>query len=670
MTARPELAFRVGITGAVDLPALGTPARAAVEQAFDTALATIAQAVRGCTTEKDVLAAYRQENGAVVAHLRFVSPLAEGADRLAAERALAAGFALECALPFDEDEYEKDFQTSARHPGPDTTADFRSLLARADHRVFRLDGAGADPDDTAFQRSRAYREIGRTVVRHCDILIAIWNGRPGRGPGGTADTIRFASHSGPHVLWLTLPDAADSTDVAPVYLTSPLDLRRATRTGESQPPRGPAALEALARHVRAIVVPPPAPTQHEGGLIAHMLHVCRHGRGKAPANPLHAFYALTEPAPSRPALLFNDVFLAIVGGAQHDAWATLPGPVRHVADALLRGSKGLCKILFPIARPPSQPSVSLGPAQDHWDAVKRSTDAIARGMANRYRSSYLGVFAFAAISVSCGAIAELHFLPGLFSVLEALALLTIFLLVLLNEAGNWQEHWVGCRVLAEYARIQRLLAPLGWSIVGTRLAPPLAPEDGIPPRDAWMGWYMHAMLRTAPLHNAPLDRDAKAIAKAQVKALADDQRKYNDGRHGSHNRASRRLAEAGEWLFILTLGLVALKLLLLWLSDEAGEHAGGAGLQGIVAALCTILPATSAALVGIRAYAEFEMLAWQSRRMAHAFKAAEARLDLINVDRPLASQDIGAEMSAVAAIMLEDTAGWAQLFSGKVVEPG
>lgn len=126
--------------------------------------------------------------------LSVLSPLAEGADRLVAERVLAmAGAAeLEAVLPMDESEYETDFATDA------SKSEFRSLLARAKtfHRLPRPSS-----------REEAYAAAGRYVVDHCDVLIAIWDGTPGEGPGGTAETVRYARRQRRALAWIR-PDGA------------------------------------------------------------------------------------------------------------------------------------------------------------------------------------------------------------------------------------------------------------------------------------------------------------------------------------------------------------------------------------------------------------------------------------------------------------------------------
>ncbi len=113
----------------------------------------------------------------------LVSPLAEGADRLVARAVLAHGGLLEALLPMPRVEYEKDFDT------PESLAEFAGLLARA-HRLETLDCSGLMAG--ADYRPNAYRNVGVETVKRCDILIALWDGKPSRGVGGTADIMALA----------------------------------------------------------------------------------------------------------------------------------------------------------------------------------------------------------------------------------------------------------------------------------------------------------------------------------------------------------------------------------------------------------------------------------------------------------------------------------------------
>jgi hypothetical protein len=106
-----------------------------------------------------------------------VSPLGEGADRIVAERVLRLPSAiLEVPLPLPREDYEHDFGSE------DSRRRFGALLERAD-RVWVVGGS---------DRIDSYREAGEYVVDSCDLLIAIWDGQPSRGMGGTRDIIESA----------------------------------------------------------------------------------------------------------------------------------------------------------------------------------------------------------------------------------------------------------------------------------------------------------------------------------------------------------------------------------------------------------------------------------------------------------------------------------------------
>lgn len=113
----------------------------------------------------------------------IISPLAEGADRLVANVVLKRGGVLEALLPMPIEEYEKDFETV------ESKREFRELLAQS-HRV-KVTECGVPLDDPDY-RQNAYLRVGEETVARCDILIALWDGEPARGVGGTADIVALA----------------------------------------------------------------------------------------------------------------------------------------------------------------------------------------------------------------------------------------------------------------------------------------------------------------------------------------------------------------------------------------------------------------------------------------------------------------------------------------------
>jgi hypothetical protein len=119
-----------------------------------------------------------------------VSPLAEGADRLVAAVALELGLRLECVLPLAVDDYERDFASKS------SVERFRRLLGGA-ASVSVVPGRCTDQDRTV-----AYAEAGRAVVDGSDVLIAVWDGRPSRGRGGTAEIVDAALAADRTVVWI------------------------------------------------------------------------------------------------------------------------------------------------------------------------------------------------------------------------------------------------------------------------------------------------------------------------------------------------------------------------------------------------------------------------------------------------------------------------------------
>lgn len=120
--------------------------------------------------------------------IEVISPLAEGADRLVVQEALKRPASrLVVPLPLDREEYERDFAEDA------SRAEFDQLLACASE-VITLPAARS--------RTAAYEAAGRYVVDRCDVLLALWDGRPTQGHGGTAEIVAHAAEMEKLVIWI------------------------------------------------------------------------------------------------------------------------------------------------------------------------------------------------------------------------------------------------------------------------------------------------------------------------------------------------------------------------------------------------------------------------------------------------------------------------------------
>jgi hypothetical protein len=137
--------------------------------------------------------------------IRVISPLAEGADRLVAKRAFELYSAqLIVPLPFEMSVYMQDFKSN------DSKEEFSGLVDRA-AEVILLPAKSS--------RGESFLAVGLYVLNKCDVLIAIWDGEPARGTGGTAQIVDEARKQGKPIAWLevknqgkTMTIDSDSTD--------------------------------------------------------------------------------------------------------------------------------------------------------------------------------------------------------------------------------------------------------------------------------------------------------------------------------------------------------------------------------------------------------------------------------------------------------------------------
>jgi hypothetical protein len=117
-----------------------------------------------------------------------MSSLAEGADQLVAEEALAQGISVIAPLPMPRRIYLDDFET------PAAREKFNLLLARATEffELPILPGSTAESiTEDAEARSRQYAQLGVFLCAHCHILLALWDGKYTDDLGGTAQVVRF-----------------------------------------------------------------------------------------------------------------------------------------------------------------------------------------------------------------------------------------------------------------------------------------------------------------------------------------------------------------------------------------------------------------------------------------------------------------------------------------------
>jgi hypothetical protein len=156
------------------------------------------------------------------ASFELLSPLAEGADRVAAEVALASGIKLGVPMPMVQADYERDFITA------ESLGEFRRLLATANSQwQISDDRPNQSSLSDSNRRTQGYAAVGDFIARKSHVLILLWDGRDNEKVGGTAWVKKRREH------WLrvaeqkgTLPDVFGY--VGTIHIVTPRETAEAT----------------------------------------------------------------------------------------------------------------------------------------------------------------------------------------------------------------------------------------------------------------------------------------------------------------------------------------------------------------------------------------------------------------------------------------------------------
>jgi hypothetical protein len=115
-----------------------------------------------------------------------VSSAAAGGDLLFAETCIELNLPIRIFLPFPKERFREDFD------GP-TWGRAERVLASA--LSVEVKGVSNTPTE-------GYYECGIETVQQSQLLVALWDGGPSRGMGGTADVVHFAQGHGRSIAWI------------------------------------------------------------------------------------------------------------------------------------------------------------------------------------------------------------------------------------------------------------------------------------------------------------------------------------------------------------------------------------------------------------------------------------------------------------------------------------
>ncbi len=119
--------------------------------------------------------------------IRLVSGMADGADRLVADEALAQGISVDSVMPMPMDLYRSDFSA-------ESLAELEKFVAQPKVRKIELllpDGVTTEEvAQPGAARDEAYGRLSEELCRRCHLLIVLWDGDDNGLKGGTSDTIK------------------------------------------------------------------------------------------------------------------------------------------------------------------------------------------------------------------------------------------------------------------------------------------------------------------------------------------------------------------------------------------------------------------------------------------------------------------------------------------------
>ena len=579
---RPQLAFTLAITGHRTLDP-------AVEPALATAIGGVLARVKADVAR--IAAQSHDHFDAAPPRLTLLSGLAAGADQIAAEAALAHGFRLGVVLPFAPDVY-------ATTMGPAAAARAAALLARADH-VWQAPADGGAGDG-------AYVLAGDVTVAGCDLMIAVWDGEPERGPGGTAAVVAEAVRRGVPVVHVP------SDGSPPDLLWAGLDAVPPDRLRLDTVPAQAFDDAALARTLAALLTPPLPASE----LDAYLAETEQRRRWRAEW-PL--LLAVTGVQPMRRGVLAAAPYLE----ASRDDWAG------HASGAAAAGV----------------------PAHGHdrLEAAFAWADGLATHYAHVFRSGMVFNFFGASVAVIFALMAAL--LPDRKIPLLIIELMVVGAVVVNTSIGNgrqWHRRWLDYRYLAETLRLQRSLRLLGAA------SPP--GRDLIGPR-RWTDWYALAIWQGLPRPSAPASRAAlAALARHIATHELDGQIAYHHSLHHRMHRLDHRLHSGGQALLILT-GLIGIGTLIGLLVAYKTIKPFSLTLSLLSAAL----PTLGGALFGLRGAGDFAGVARRSQATAERLAHIAALLRRDDLSPTLAAR----AAEEAAAIMLADLAEWRSSYADR-----
>lgn len=551
------------------------------------------------------------------AELTLLSGLAEGTDRLAADAVLHEhAWRLHAVSPFAVAQYETDFAE------PESLEEFRRLWKAAHARTV-LDGPAGEYD--------AYAPLSRVLVDFSDLLVVVWNGQRGRGPGGTAGSIEAARAADMPIIRI------DPAHPEKAWLE---DLLCEDDQGRSH------GLDMLTKRLTALLAAPvPA-----GGMDASRRH---HGDLR------DLYFGETVPRSRLPKVYDRLVGLLQKRGDQNRS--SLPGAPAPAdpGDATRAQWRG---------RWTAMPAAVTDAALERFGEYHGWADQLATAYAARFRQTFTWVFMLAWVAVLAAFLGAtglerdwLH--VPVIGVIEVGVLAAISRLVLRGRRERYHERWLDYRALAERLRHLATLWPMLRSTPLIRVPTSDSPHD---PRESWVGWVLRCVARDAGLLQVNCSRGYADACRALLReAELAPQREFHTRTMKRSGRVQTALAGYAEFFFlgatVFALAHLVISGFGLTFGSEATDHA----LDLLLAGLCVTLPAVAASIHGFLGTGDFSGTSLRSAAIEPRLAQLDARLGRIE---PVDTTEVGKLAVEATTLMESELSTWRTVAQTREIE--
>jgi hypothetical protein len=540
----------------------------------------------------------------------LISPLADGADQIAADKAIEEGFELQCPIPFltqdGKNPYGKHLQDAV---------------------VFEMDGSSEN-------RGEAYEAAGRMVLRHSDVLIAIWDKNNARGIGGTGQIVDEARKMWIPTIWISSVKPHDALLLIPHKDGTWNELE----------------LSWLDDLLLAKLIPPSQSEHHESNHQQQKSDL----RNEYIQETILPFGAKFLGKFIRE-LLHGRILLPRSKRVEDD-WTS---QVQQWTDFSLETRSAIKEVVERIEN-------KIRAHYEYADELaNRYSSLYYRGFKWNYlMSGFAVMFAFLifAWAKSNQEWAEI------ISYLEFFALFSIIVVYLCDKRGKWYDRRIDYRLLAEMIRQTRFLATLG------RIPPISAPQTIHThygdPSGSWVHWHYLAVVKQVGMPQTKLTPEYLRAVARLIKSETDEQAEYHDRKSIHNSKIDHRLHEATVLLFVIAVLACAAHLLFEWLVPYLGHtvHEHEDAIKTVLSFLTIVSPAFGAACAGIKSQGEYERVARHSAAMADYLKEKSQQLDKLQHDTHLNSSSLAKVVDDIAEKRIEEVLDWRIVFHKRPIE--